>query len=307
MKKTWLKMLLPIALSLGIAAVCDRYFFTQPIISMVLQDFALLGILTMAESLVLVCGGIDLSLAGSALLCASLSYYLVETGGASAGAAGLVGIALSTAIGFLNGFCITRVGVMPVIVTLASATLARGISGIFTNNIVLFDTSREFSFLSGHIGVVLPVSVLITIGAAVVCTLIFRFTVAERQVFAVGGSERSASMSGLRVDRIKILSYGAAGLLSGIAGFAVLANGLLATRFYESGPELELLFAALLGGVTLRSRSNLFFQALAGAGLMAVINRIIYTFSIHNFFRACLVGVLALIIFSIHGGIFRKE
>ena len=87
-------------------------------------------------------------------------------------------------------------------------------------------------------------------------------------MFAVGGSEESAKLSGLNVDRIKIFSYCGAGILAGVGGLMVLADSALAARFYGAGPEVEVIFAAILGGVSLYSGARIFFVYASAQALL---------------------------------------
>ncbi len=296
-----------IAALLTVALRINPYFLTAPIVVNILQDTALLGILAMAESLVLISGGIDFSLPNLGLLCASMAYYLVATDTTTAPVAILLGILCATALGFVNGFFITSSRINPVIITLAVSMFARGLSGAFTNNIALFDTRQEFSFFSQSLFGVVPVTLLMMFVIMIVCVLVFYFTSVNRLVYAVGGSEHSARLSGLRVNRIKLVIYLTAGFLAGLAGLAVLGNGLLAGRFYDLGAEMEVFFAVLLGGVSLRSGPSVFPRACVGAAVMAVINRMIYSVSIYNYSRAIVTGVAALIVISLIGGIYRAK
>ena len=290
-----------------IASRINGYLFTAPVLKDLFHDAALIGILAMSESLVMACGGIDFSVANSGLLCASMAYYFVATGATNPSIAIGLGILSAVLVGFINGVFITWTKLSPVFVTLATSVFIRGISGAFTNNIALFDTRIEFESLSNSMFDVIPVSFLLMIILMIVCTFVFHFTTSSRLIFAVGESEQSARISGLRVSRIKILTYGTAGLLAGLGGLMILGNGVQAARFYDQGAELEVLFAVLLGGVTLRSGTSIFFRACIGGLTMAIINLIIYKLSIYNYSRAIYVGLLALIIAAVAGEVFRSK
>lgn len=141
----------------------------------------------------------------------------------------------------------------------------------------------------------------------VICVVLFRVTVISRQVFAVGGSERSAKLSGLNTDRIKLLTYTGAGFLAGIGGIMVLADSAQAARFFGAGAELEILFAAILGGVSLYSGPRIFLRAFAGAAIIAIINRILYGLFVFNFMRAIIMGVLVIGVLVFRKNMFKNQ
>jgi len=291
---------------LACAYLINNYFFTYPVVVSVLKGAALIGVLAIAESMVLALGGLDLSIAGTSLLSSTAVFYFVETGGAGVFPAALTGIAAACAVGLINGIFVTKLGIQPVIATLGTSLFARGVAGAITNNISIFDTRPEFDAFKTTISFI-PVSLVIALIIMGICYLVFRLTVAGRQIYAVGGSEKSAKLSGLNVDVIKIYTYTAAGLISGIGGLLVLADSTMSARFFSAGAELEIIFAAILGGVSLYSGAKIFFRTFVGAGVIAVINRLIYGLFVFNYMRAIVVGLLFLIVLALKKNMFKGE
>lgn len=288
------------------AYLVNNYFFTYPVIVSVLKGAALIGMLAIAESIVLASGGIDLSIAGISLLSSSIVFYLVETGATGVLAAVLISLAAACAVGILNGIFIAKIGIQPIIVTLGTMTFTHGAAGAITGNISIFDTRPEFAFFKSTISFV-PVSLIGAIVVMIICYLIFRFTIAGRQIFAVGGSEKSAELSGLNVDFIKIYTYSAAGFIAGLGGLMVLADSTMAARFFKGGAELEIIFAAILGGVSLYSGPKIFFKTCIGAGIIAVINRLLYGLFVFNYMRLIVVGLVFMLIIAVKKNMFKGE
>jgi ribose/xylose/arabinose/galactoside ABC-type transport system permease subunit len=293
-----------LALFLTGAYLINNYFFTYPVIVSVLRGAALISMLVIAETIVLASGGIDLSVAGTCLLSSSIIFYMVETNTTGVFAAVLISIAAASAIGLLNGLFVAKLDIQPVIVTLGTSLLTRGVAGAITNNISIFDTCPEFDVFKTTLFFI-PGSLIAALAVMGVCCAIFRYTIVGRQIFAVGGSERSAQLSGLNVGVIKIYTFFAAGLIAGLGGMMVLADSTMAARFFGGGAELEIIFAAILGGAAVSSRAKIFFRTCIGAGVIAVINRLIYGLFVFNYMRMIIVGLLFLIIIAMKRNMFK--
>ena len=219
----------------------------------------------------------------------------------------LAGILVAGLLGMVNGVLVAKTQVQPLVATLATGLFAYGISGAITNNIVLFDTCKGVDFIKSVTLGVIPVSFIFAVVIACLCYLLFHFTVIGRQVFAVGGSEKSAKLSGLNTDRIKLLTYTGAGLLAGIGGIMVLADSAQAARFFGAGAEIEVIFAAILGGVSLYSGPKIFFRAFIGAAIIAIVNRILYGLFVFNYMRAIIMGVLVILTLVTRKNMFKSQ
>ena len=292
---------------LVVAYLLYDYIFTTSIIISILKGAALLSVLAIAESMILACGGIDLSVANFSLLSSALAFYLIEKHIVGAPLAIAAGILAAGGLGFINGVLVSKSRVQPVVATMATGLFAYGVSSAITNNIVLFDTSEGVGFIKSVTLGVIPVSFLFAVFIAVTCYILFKVTVISRQVFAVGGSERSAKLSGLNTDRIKLLTYTGAGFLAGLGGLMVLADSAQAARFFGAGAELEILFAAILGGVSLYSGPKIFLRAFAGATMIAVINRILYGLFVFNYIRAIIIGLLVIGVLIVRRNMFKGQ
>jgi ribose/xylose/arabinose/galactoside ABC-type transport system permease subunit len=282
----------------------NNYFFTYPVIVSVLKGAALISVLAMAEGIVLASGGIDVSIAGTSILSSAMVFYLVETNTTGVLAAVLISFVVAGAVGLLNGVFIAKLGIQPIIVTMGTSLFVHGVAGAITNNISIFDTCPGFDVFKTTISFV-PVSLITALVIMGLCYALFRFTIVGRQIFAVGGGEKSAQLSGLNVDLIKIYTYTAAGFTAGIGGLMVLADSTMSARFFSGGAEMEIIFAAILGGVSLYSGAKIFFRICVGAGVIAVINRLIYGLFVFNYMRAVIVGLLFLIVIAIKKNMFK--
>jgi ribose transport system permease protein len=309
-RMTWFRIIENVILAaafLGVAYLLYDYIFTTSIVISILKGVALLAVLAAAECMILACGGIDLSVANLSLLSSAITFYLVEKNAAGAPLGIIAGIAVAGLIGLVNGILIARVKVQPLVATLATGLFAYGISGAITNNIVLFDTCKGVDLIKSVTLSVIPVSFIFAVVIVILCYLTFKVTVIGRQVFAVGGSEKSAKLSGLNTDRIKLLAYTGAGFLAGVGGIMVLADSAQAARFFGAGAEIEVVFAAILGGVSLYSGPKIFVRAFVGAAIIAVINRILYGLFVFNYMRAIIIGILVVLALVLRKNIFKSQ
>ena len=297
--------LLVLMLVLG-AYTIDPHIFTVGVMADIFRGVALISVFGIAQCIVLASGGMDLSIARNGLLSASIIYYFLERSNLNVILVVVIALTVSSLFGLINGIFVSRLKVEPVIVTMGTALLTAGFSGSISNNIILFDTAEQLSFLKMSL-YSMPISLFMAIVVMVTCWAVFKYTVIGRQVFAVGGSQRSAKLSGLNVDLIKILSYTCSGFLAGIGGLMVLANSTVAARFYAAGPEITIFFALIIGGISMYDGERIFFNASIGACVLALLNRLIYGIYAYNYMRSIIIGILVLLTLAVRKNIFKGK
>lgn len=232
-------------------SVTQPQFLTSGNLSNTLDETALIFVVAIAETIIILMAGIDLS-AGSLLALTTLVMVMVNHGTpewlailATMGAAG----ALATLV---NGLPIGVARMNPFVVTLGSAAVFRGVANLTTdgNTYVLSHSSISAKLSSGEIG---PIPVTAVVMAVVLGLFYFllRFTYFGRDIYAIGGNEEAAALAGVRVKRIKVISYGIVGVVVGFA--AVMQAGRLSSVAPSAGVGLELtaVAAVLLGGTSL--------------------------------------------------------
>ncbi len=294
-----------VGLFLLVVYMLNHFMFTVPIIANVLQGLAMISVMAYAEGIVLAVGGIDFSVARNGLLSASIIYYILEMNIAGGFLAVVIALTVSMLLGLVNGIFVAKIKVQPIIATLGTTLFMRGITGAISNNIVIFGTNPELAFLKQITFGVLPVSFYVAFAILLGCYFVFQYTIIGRQVFAVGGDERSAALSGLNVETIKLFAYMAAGGIAGLGGLMIVADSTIAARFYASGPELALIFVAVIGGISMYDGSRIFFRIFIGSGILAFINQLIYTVYAVNYMRAIIIGVLFMLMVAVRKNLFR--
>jgi ribose/xylose/arabinose/galactoside ABC-type transport system permease subunit len=233
----------------------DRGFLSPRIPINLLGDNSVLGIVAVGMTLVILSGGIDLSVGAAMSFASILTGVLLMEHRWPAPAAMLTAVAASTTLGLLSGLTIAFSGVPPFVVTLAAMFFIRGLAYVIRLEPIAIDDPTHAAIASWYLPLGdwgrLPISACAFLGAVFVTVYIARFTRFGRAVYAVGGSEEAARLMGLPVAFTKVLVYGFSGLCAGIAG-VVLSIYLSGGSHVEGvGLELDAIAAVVIGGTLL--------------------------------------------------------
>jgi ribose/xylose/arabinose/galactoside ABC-type transport system permease subunit len=263
---------------LGLVAICTLFaalrwetFVTWDNFAIILQQTAVIGIAALGMTLVIVAGGIDLSV-GSIIAVGTVVIAQLVTRGWSPLAAALCGVAAAAACGAFSGLLITRLRLLPFVVTLGMMGALRGTAkGLAGEQTIYPDETwlNKLMQLGGRGS--LPGGVWLMLAFAVLVALMLRYTRFGRHVFAVGSNELSARLCGVPVERVKLLVYTLGGLFAGLGGvlqFAYLTGGDPTTAI---GLELNIIAAVVIGGASLAGGQGTVTGTLIGALIMSVV------------------------------------
>ncbi len=236
------------------------------------QQTVVVAIAAVGATLVIVSGGIDLSVGSSVALTSVVVAKLLVRGHGPLVAA-LGGCLVATLCGALGGVLVARLRMLPFIVTLGSMSILRGAAKGLANEQKIDAPARGLeTLLQPTVGSLRPpTGVFLAIAVAVLASLLLSSTRFGRHVFAVGSNERTARLCGVPVERVKIAVFALAGLLAGLAGvleFSMLTVGDPTTAV---GLELEVIAAVVIGGASLSGGEGSILGAMIGAFLMTVI------------------------------------
>ncbi len=221
---------------------------------------------------VIICGDIDISVAGIIALC---SLFMGMASASGVDTLGLIAIGLGTglAAGFLNGFIITKFGIPAIAVTIGSMSLFRGISYAFLGDKAFTKYPESFAFFGqGYIGyTMIPFELVLFLVLAVIFGLILHRTTFGRKVFAIGNNPTAANFSGILVNRIRHIIFAVTGLMSGLASI-LLTSRIGSTRpNIANGWELEIITTVLLGGVAITGGKGNIFGVIIGIFLIGFL------------------------------------
>ena len=277
------------------------YFWKTDNVFNVLRGMSTIGIMAIGETMIIITGGIDLSvgsvLAASAMLTARLMYM----GVVSPWVAVLIGIGFGTLLGAINGLIITRVKVTPFIATLGMLSIARGLAyllasglqGTVASNVPMRDEAVNF-LGSGYVGPV-PVPVIEMIVLVIIFSLFLRSTVLGRQIYAVGSNEQGARLSGVPVNLVKLFVYTVTGALAALAG--IMTAGLLETSATNAGTgsELDVIAAVVIGGASLAGGEGTIIGSIIGAAIMAVLRNAFVLLQFPIYMQTISIGVVIIL------------
>ncbi len=276
-------------------------FFLKPMnIFNVLRGMSTIGIMSIGVTMVIITGGIDLSvgslLAVTGMFTARLMYAGVFPWICVAG-----GFVLGLLLGMLNGFVITKVKVNAFITTLGMMSvgrgltylLATGVQGTVASNMPMRDPSVNF-IGGGYLGPV-PFPIVEMVILVVVFSWFLGNTVLGRQIYAVGSNDEAARLSGVNVDRVKLFTYTATGVLCALAG--IMSGGLLATAATNAGEgnELDVIAAVVIGGASLSGGVGTVIGAIIGAAIMAVLRNAFVLLHLPAFLQTISIGVVIIL------------
>ncbi|WP_027210447.1 ABC transporter permease [Burkholderia sp. WSM2232] len=280
-------------------SVFSPYFLTTNNLMGVFRSFSLIALMSIGMMLVIITGGIDLSV-GSVMGLSSLITALVFQHGYNASVAIGAGLGVGIAVGAFNGFMITWIQLPPFIATLGTLSIGRGLMYIITKGVpVTPDVPDSFTFIGqGYIGFV-PFPVVILLAMTAVFSVVMRQTRFGRYVYATGGNEIAARLSGVRTARVKFAVYVLSGLIASMAGVIAFSRFVSAEPASGFGAELDVIAAAAIGGASLSGGAGSVEGAIIGAALAGIITNGVVLLNIDTYAQQAITGCVILIAVSI--------
>jgi ribose transport system permease protein len=273
-------------------------FATSKNLYNITRNVTFVAIIALGMTLVIITGGIDLSV-GSVLCLCSMVLAVVMHDGYSIEVGIAVAVATALVVGAFNGILIAYIGLPPFVVTLGMLSIARSLAMVASGNTVVFQFGPDHQKLldlgggAWFFGIANPVLYMIVL--AVLTGFVLRWTSFGRYLFAIGGNEHAATLTGVPVRLIKVAVYMISALSAGIAG--IVQTGWLGavTTNIGAGMELQVIAAAVIGGAALAGGVGTATGALIGAALIEVIRNSLGLLGINAFWQGCFIGSAILI------------
>jgi len=277
---------------LGLMEILTSGFITVDNLSLIVLQAATRAILAIGVMMVIISGGIDISVGTVMSLCMVVMGVAVIDGGLPLYLGFLIAIGTGLLVGALNGFLISYARLPPFIVTLGMLGIAQGLALTISNGRSLYGFPETFEFFGGGTVLSVPVPVLILIGFALVMTFVFYQTRLGRYAFTIGGNEEATRRAGVNVRLYKL------GFYSVVGGTAGLASIVLAARINSAHPgigfgyELDAIAAVVIGGGSLMGGRGTVFGAVMGALIMSAIRFGLNVMGMSPFIQQIVVGVI---------------
>ncbi|MGI6877384.1 ABC transporter permease [Microbacterium sp. gxy059] len=278
-------------------AIASPNFFTWSNISSILLSTAVVGILALGTTMVIITGGIDLSLGTGMTLCSVMTGVFITNMGLPLWVGVIGGIAMGALIGLINGTGVAILGLPPFIATLAMMMIAQGLALVISGVApIYFSGTPAFKEIAlGALIPGLPNGVLIMLAVALVAYLLLSKTLMGRYTFAIGSNEEATRLSGINTRRWKILIYTAAGAFTGLAGVVMAARLDSAQPQLGMGYELQAIAAVIIGGTSLLGGRGSIIGTLIGALIMSVLLNGLRILSIQTEWQTVVTGLVILV------------
>ncbi|MGI5425965.1 ABC transporter permease/substrate-binding protein [Streptomyces sp. CA-179760] len=279
-----------IVLVIAMSALSGDFLTTDNLLNVGVQA-AVTAILAFGVTFVIVSAGIDLSVGSVAALSATVLAWTATSAGVPVFVAVLLAIATGIACGLVNGILISYGKLPPFIATLAMLSVARGLSLVISEGspIALPDS---VSHLGDTLGGWLPVPVLVMIVMGLIAAFVLGRTYIGRSMYAIGGNEEAARLSGLRVKKQKLAIYAFSGVFAAVAGVVLAARLSSAQPQAADGYELDAIAAVVIGGASLAGGTGKASGTLIGALILAVLRNGLNLLNVSAFWQQVVIGVV---------------
>ncbi len=282
-----------IALCAILAVISDRFLTVSNLLN-VARQISLNAIISVGMTLVILTGGIDLSVGSIVAMAGSLTAGLLLSGW-GAGIAIVAGLVLGTVLGLLNGLLITKGKIPAFIATMGMMTIVRGYTLVYTDGRPITGLSEEFRWLGGGYlgGIPVPVIIMALIFAG--AYIFLKHNRFGRYIYAIGGNEEAARLSGIQTKYILAGVYGIAGLLSAVSGIILTSRLNSAQPTAGMGFEMDAIAAVVLGGTSLSGGVGTIGGTLIGAMIIGVLDNGLNLLNVSSFYQQVAKGIVILL------------
>lgn len=286
--------LLGLALIVIVLSVINRDFLTISNIFNVLRQISINALLSFGMTFVILTGGIDLSV-GSILALSGAITAGMMAGGTETWLAVFIGLLVGTLMGAFNGIMISKGKLAPFIATLATMTIFRGLTLVYTEGKPITELPDEFALLGRGYFLEVPTPILWMLISFGVLYVVLKYTTFGRHVYALGGNEEATRLSGINTNKVKILVYSISGLLAAFGGV------ILTSRLNSAQPtagvsyELDAIAAVVLGGTSLSGGKGWIVGTLIGAMIIGILDNGLNLLNVSSFYQQVVKGGVILL------------
>ena len=270
-------------------------FFTRQNIFNVLRQISTNLFLACGMTMVIILGGIDLSVGSIIALSGCISAGCVARYNLPLPIALLMGLLVGLLVGMFNGAVISKTTIPAFIVTLATMNIAKGLAYVYTGGSPVRVVTKEWQFLgAGYVGI-FPTPVVILVIVLIITAIIMNKTKMGRHMYAVGGNQQEAELSGIYVEKVKFFVHAFSGLMAGLAGI------VLASRMYSGQPtagdgaEMDAIAAVVVGGTSMAGGSGKIGGTIIGGLIIGVLNNGLNLLNVNSFWQYVVKGVVILL------------
>lgn len=290
----------------AIVAAINPNFLTSNNLLNVLRQTSTNLYLALAMTMIIIIGGIDLSVGSIMAVVGVVTTGLIAFFGAPVFAAVGASLLVGMLFGAVNGYVAATTMIPPFIITLATMNIARGAAYVLTDGKPVRVMSDSFNFIgSGYVGGVLPMPVLYLLILLVLCYIIMNKTKLGRYMYAVGGNAEAAKFSGINIKRIKFFAYTFSGLMAAVGGI------VLASRMFSGQPtmgnaaELDAIAAVVLGGTSMSGGFGKIGGTVIGALIIGVLSNGLNLMGVSSFWQYIVKGIVIMV--AVYADVIKRK
>lgn len=285
----------------GLLAICiiltimTPSFLTKTNILNVLRQVSMNLYVACGMTMVIILGGIDLSVGSIIALSGVVTGGLISFSGFALVPAVACGLASGVLVGVVNGLIISRTTIPPFIVTLATMNIARGVAYVYTGGQPIRVMSDEFNFIgAGYVGSI-PVPILYLVVIIVISILILSKSKTGRHIYAVGGNMQAARFSGIKTINVQFFVYVFSGLMAALAGVVLASRMFSGQPTAGQGAEMDAIAAVVLGGTSMSGGVGKIGGTVIGGLIIGVLSNGLNLLGVNSFWQYIVKGVVILI------------
>lgn len=280
-------------------------FLTSSNILNVLRQVSTNANIALCMTLVILTGGIVLSVGSIMALAGTMSAGFIALSGLPVWLAISLGLLAGIAVGLFNGFVIAKTGMPPFIVTMAMTSMARGLVYVYTNGLPVRTLDPVYNkFGNGYLGP-LPLPVIYTVVLYIVVMILLYQTKLGRHIYAVGGNREAARFSGINIARVEMVVYTLIGFLSAVSGIVLCARMYSGQPTIGQGAELDAIAAVILGGTSFTGGVGTIGGTVIGVLVIGFLNNGLNILGVSSFWQLIIKGVIILL--AVYIDILKKK
>ena len=257
----------------------------------ILRQISVIGIVAAAATLVMVGGGLDLSVGGVAAI-SGVCAALLSVHGLGMELAMVLGALVGVGVGLINGILIVNVGLNPVIATLGTLYVSRGVANLLSDGLPIYDVPLDWSRLGTGTTFSLPTPAVILAIVVAVLWSVQRFTLLGKYTVAIGSNFEAARLAGIPVNRVRVALYVISGAAAGIGGIVLSSILNSGQPTAGAGLEFDVIVAAILGGTSLTGGQGSVFGTLIGALIVGTLNNGLNLLGVQSFWQTIVQGLI---------------
>jgi ribose/xylose/arabinose/galactoside ABC-type transport system permease subunit len=287
--------LILIVLGLFVAlSLITRTFFTTSNLLNVLRQISINGILAIGMTFVVLTGGIDLSVGSIVAFCGIVAAGLIRDAQMPVIPVVIISLLIGIVMGIFNGYFVAFWNAAPFVVTLSLMTIARGMTFVFSNGKPISPLTSQFLNIGRGNIFGLPIPALILLLVFVVCFIILKYFSIGRYIYAIGGNEDSATVSGINVRMVKVFAYAVSGCLCGMVAIILTSRVSAGMPQAAQSYELDAIAATVIGGTSLSGGRGRLWGTILGALLLGIVSNGLDLLNVSSFYQQIVKGLIIL-------------